>query len=213
MSNDPRNKTRPTVQHHSTSPYSSSEDNVPINQGVCSHNTPLPSTNDPFMSSSGDGDAPLPSTNDPFMSSSGDGDAPLPTNNYVSAGPDISRTEHDPVPSSSTQIQSTNRVRDPRPDSVNKTCCRHSLISTSSIRIAGVKLAGFLEEFSDCIILMDDKIGQSATIHKAYLDSLSATTCEEMGLSIPALHEKVRYDLINDMHVKSMALESRGGTS
>ncbi|KAF8415731.1 hypothetical protein BGX38DRAFT_1183097 [Terfezia claveryi] len=75
--------------------------------------------------------------------------------------------------------------------------------------LQGVKLAGFLEEFSDCIILMDDKIGQSATIHKAYLDSLSATTCEEMGLSIPALHEKVRYDLINDMHVKSMALESR----
>ncbi|KAF8415099.1 hypothetical protein BGX38DRAFT_1246451 [Terfezia claveryi] len=58
--------------------------------------------------------------------------------------------------------------------------------------LQGVKLAGFLEEFSDCIILMDDKIGQSATIHKAYLDSLSATTCEEMGLSIPALHEKVR---------------------
>ncbi|KAF8441124.1 hypothetical protein BGX38DRAFT_1204927 [Terfezia claveryi] len=75
--------------------------------------------------------------------------------------------------------------------------------------LQGVKLAGFLKEFSDCIILIDDKIGQSATIHEAYLDSLSATACEEMGLSIPALHEKVRYNLINDIHVKSIALESQ----
>ncbi|KAF8457021.1 hypothetical protein BGX38DRAFT_1161624 [Terfezia claveryi] len=78
-----------------------------------------------------------------------------------------------------------------------------ALYQQAVLELQRVKLTGFLEEFSYCIILIDNKIDQSATIHKAYLDSLSATTYKEIGLSIPVLHEKVRYDLINDINVKT----------
>lgn len=73
----------------------------------------------------------------------------------------------------------------------------------------GPERADFLEKFSEYIVAVNERTNTIATIHKNYLDSLSPTDYAAMRTSLPTLHEKVRYDEITEIHMRSMALENR----
>ncbi|RPB19340.1 hypothetical protein L211DRAFT_853318 [Terfezia boudieri ATCC MYA-4762] len=79
--------------------------------------------------------------------------------------------------------------------------------TVSSFR--GPERADFLEKFSEYIVAVNERTNTIATIHKNYLDSLSPTDYAAMRTSLPTLHEKVRYDEITEIHMRSMALENR----